>query len=54
MLNTGRGYLDYNTFYAIVPGVAIFLSVLSLDTVGDSLRDRLDARAAGLIKEDNA
>ena len=54
MLNTGRGYLYYNTLYAIVPGVAIFLTVLSLNIVGDSLRDRLDPRDAGLIKEDNA
>ena len=54
MLNTGRGYLYYNTLYAIIPGVAIFLTVLSLNIVGDSLRDRLDPRDAGLIKEDNA
>ena len=54
MLNTGRGYLYYNTLYAIIPGVAIFLTVLSLNIVGDSLRDRLDPRDAGLVKEDNA
>ena len=54
MLNTGRGYLYYNTLYAIILGVAIFLTVLSLNIVGDSLRDRLDPRDAGLIKEDNA
>ena len=54
MLNTGRGYLYYNTLYAIIPGVAIFLTVLSLNIVGDSLRDRLDPRDASLIKEDNA
>ncbi|MCY4481996.1 MAG: ABC transporter permease [Spirochaetaceae bacterium] len=54
MLNTGRGYLYYNTLYAIIPGVAIFLTVLSLNIVGDSLRDRLDPRDASLIKEGNA
>ena len=50
----GRGYLYYNTLYAIIPGVAIFLAVLSLNIVGDSLRDRVDPRDARLIKEDNA
>ena len=49
MLNTGRGYLYYNTLYAIIPGVAIFLTVLSLNIVGDDRLDRLDPRDAGLI-----
>ena len=39
MLNTGRGYLYYNTLYAIIPGVAIFLTVLSPEH-----RRRLPAR----------
>ena len=30
------------TLYAIIPRVAIFLTVLSLNIVGDSPRDRLD------------
>ena len=54
MLHHGRGYLYYNTLYAIIPSVAIFVTVLSLNIVGDSLRDRLAPRDAGLIKEDNA
>lgn len=44
MLNTGRSYLLKAPWYGIVPGVAIFLTVLSLNLVGDGLRDALDPR----------
>jgi ABC-type dipeptide/oligopeptide/nickel transport system permease subunit len=51
MLNTARGYLYYNTLYTIAPGLAIFLTVLSLNILGDSLRDRLDPRDASLLQK---
>lgn len=44
MLNAARGYLEYAPWLAIFPGLAIFLVVLSLNLLGDVLRDFLDPR----------
>jgi peptide/nickel transport system permease protein len=37
-------YLDFAPHWAIFPGVAIFLIVLSVNFIGDGLRDALDPR----------
>ncbi len=42
MLFTAQDYLDSAPHMAIFPGAAIFLTVLSINFIGDSLRDRLD------------
>ncbi len=42
MLDTGRKYLDQTGWYSFSAGAAIFLAVLSLNLVGDGLRDALD------------
>ena len=42
MLNTGRGFMSQAPWLSIVPGMAIFLSVLGFNTLGDGLRDVLD------------
>jgi len=42
MLNTGRGYLAQAPWLSIVPGMAIFLTVLGFNLLGDGLRDALD------------
>lgn len=42
MLNTGRTYMLDSPWYGIFPGVSIMLLILSLNFVGDALRDVLD------------
>ena len=44
MLNAAQRFLTTAPWMAIWPGVAIFLSVLSFNLVGDGLRDALDPR----------
>jgi len=44
MLDAGRKYLDQTGWYSFAAGAAIFLAVLSLNLVGDGLRDALDPR----------
>lgn len=44
MLNTARGYIQMTPWLAIVPGVAIFITVLAFNFLGDALRDTLDSR----------
>jgi peptide/nickel transport system permease protein len=44
MLDTGRRYLDQTPWYSFSAGAAIFLAVLSLNLLGDGLRDALDPR----------
>lgn len=44
MLRTGRDFLEIAPWLAIAPGVAIFVSVLGFNLVGDWLRDFLDPR----------
>ena len=46
MVNEGRQYIDQALFLILVPGLAISISVLSLQLVGDGLRDALDPRLA--------
>ena len=45
MLNTARNYVDQAPWMAVWPGLAIFLTVLSFNLVGDGLRDALDPRS---------
>lgn len=42
MLSTGRGFMSQAPWLSIVPGMAIFLSVLGFNFIGDGLRDVLD------------
>jgi peptide/nickel transport system permease protein len=44
MLNTGRGFMERAPWVAIFPGLAIMLTVLSFNLLGDGLRDALDPR----------
>jgi peptide/nickel transport system permease protein len=46
MINEGRQYIDQASFLIFFPGIAISISVLSLQLVGDGLRDALDPRLA--------
>jgi peptide/nickel transport system permease protein len=44
MLNSAQRFLTSAPWMAVWPGVAIFLTVLSFNLVGDGLRDALDPR----------
>ena len=44
MLSYGRGYLREAPHLMFVPGLAILLTVVSLNLIGDALRDALDPR----------
>lgn len=44
MLSYAKGYVDTAIHYIIVPTVAIFLVVLSINLIGDALRDRFDPK----------
>jgi len=47
MLRTGSQYLEVAPWMAFAPGVAIFLTVLAFNFVGDGLRQALDPRLGG-------
>ncbi len=44
MLSSGRGYLEQAPWLGAFPGLAIFLTVLGFNMLGDGLRDCLDPR----------
>ncbi|ALV26893.1 ABC transporter permease [Pannonibacter phragmitetus] len=44
MISSGRQYLDQASWMTLYPGLAIILAVLSLQIVGDGMRDMLDPR----------
>jgi peptide/nickel transport system permease protein len=44
MLSAGRNYLSLAWWITFFPGLAIMLTVLSINMVGDGLRDALDPR----------
>lgn len=44
ILRDARDYLDIAPHWALFPGAAIFLAVLTINFIGDGLRDALDPR----------
>ena len=44
MINAGRQYIGIADWMILAPGIAITLCALSLQIVGDGLRDALDPR----------
>ncbi|MEN9417159.1 MAG: hypothetical protein RI988_779 [Pseudomonadota bacterium] len=44
ILYDGRDYMDIAMHWALFPGLAIFLTVLTINFIGDGLRDALDPR----------
>jgi peptide/nickel transport system permease protein len=44
ILNDSRDYLDIAVHWAMFPGMAIFIAVLTINFIGDGLRDALDPR----------
>jgi peptide/nickel transport system permease protein len=45
MINDGRSYLLIAPGLVLYPGMAIFVTVLGLNSLGDGLRERLDVRS---------
>ena len=45
IINDGQGLLYTRPVVAIAPGIAIVLTVLALNVLGDGVRDALDPRA---------
>ena len=44
LLFDSKDYLDIASYWAMFPGTAIFLTVLTINFIGDGLRDALDPR----------
>ena len=44
MLFDAKDYLQLSPHEALIPGFLIFLTVLSINYIGDGLRDALDPR----------
>ena len=44
MLASGRAFMRDHAYIVIVPGLAIFFTILSLNLLGDGLRDTLDPK----------
>ena len=44
ILYDAKDYLDVAPYWPVIPGAAIFLAVLSINYIGDGLRDALDPR----------
>ncbi|MFL5200098.1 MAG: ABC transporter permease, partial [Microvirga sp.] len=44
LLYDAKDYLDFAPHWALFPGAAIFLAVLTINFIGDGLRDALDPR----------
>ncbi|MBI3962782.1 MAG: ABC transporter permease [Deinococcus sp.] len=49
MLQRSQAYLAHAPWYVLAPGGCIFLTVLSLNVLGDRLRDILDPRRKGIL-----
>ena len=47
MVSEGRNFLMDNPVYALVPGVCVAILVISLNMLGDGVRDALDPRLRG-------
>jgi len=44
LLQSGYSYISKAPWYGLFPGLAVFITVLALNVIGDALQDRLDPR----------
>jgi peptide/nickel transport system permease protein len=51
MISVARNYLPNWWWYAMFPGLAIFITVLGFNLLGDGLRDILDPQSRGYYRE---
>lgn len=53
MLNEGRAYMESAPWLMIFPGLAIFITVVAFNLLGDSLRDLLDPQGSNQVFQKN-
>ncbi len=51
MLSTARSYIDQSVWMSIFPGAAIMVIVMGFNFLGDGLRDVLDPRLGGVLRD---
>jgi peptide/nickel transport system permease protein len=51
MLNQSRPYFQSHAYLMMEPGLAITLTVLAFNLIGDGLRDALDPKAAAIVRQ---
>lgn len=44
MIASSQSYIQSNTYYSIIPGLAIIITVMAFNLLGDALRDALDPK----------
>jgi peptide/nickel transport system permease protein len=44
MISSAQSYIRSSTYYSIAPGIAIIITVMAFNLLGDSLRDALDPK----------
>jgi len=44
MISAARSVIQSNTYYSVIPGVAIIITVMAFNLLGDALRDALDPK----------
>ena len=44
MISAARQVIQSNTYYSVIPGVAIIITVMAFNLLGDALRDALDPK----------
>ena len=44
MISASQPYIQSNTYYSVIPGIAIIVTVMAFNLLGDALRDALDPK----------
>ena len=44
MIASSQPYIQSNTYYSVIPGCAIIITVMAFNLLGDALRDALDPK----------
>lgn len=52
ILTAGKNYIDYAWWLTLYPGLAILMTVLSFNMIGEGMRDLFDPKLAGIRKKD--
>lgn len=51
MLSDSQGLIFYAPYLMFIPGVAIMITVLAINLLGDGLRDAMDPKSGGMVDE---
>ena len=44
MISAFQPYIQTSTYYSVIPGIAIIITVMAFNLLGDALRDALDPK----------